>query len=80
MLGHLSFGVAYLGRAIAFYETALRLGGRDAGPPGPRAHYGPKYYAAFVFDLDGYKLEPVYQLRRSLCECIASRVSAIDTA
>jgi len=25
--------------------------------PGPRANYGPNYYAAFVIDPDGYRLE-----------------------
>jgi catechol 2,3-dioxygenase-like lactoylglutathione lyase family enzyme len=40
-----------------FHAAALRLGGTDAGAPGLRPHYGPDYYAAFVFDLDGYKLE-----------------------
>ena len=123
MLGHLSFGVADLERAIAFYDAvlaplgfvrvwtsetqagygppggddklalklqsgpvvppgpgfhlaliapsheavdrfhaqALRMGGRDEGAPGPRPHYGPTYYAAFVCDPDGHKLEAVFQ-------------------
>jgi catechol 2,3-dioxygenase-like lactoylglutathione lyase family enzyme len=123
MLGHLSFGVADLARAIAFYDAALaalgyvrvwrtesaagygtpggndRLalklqsnpavppgpgfhlafvaesrtavdrfhaaalacGGTDEGAPGPRPHYGPSYYAAFVRDPDGHKLEAVFQ-------------------
>jgi len=40
-----------------FFAAALRHGGRDAGPPGPRPHYGDSYYAAFVLDPDGHKLE-----------------------
>jgi hypothetical protein len=36
-------------------------GGRDLGAPGLRAHYGPTYYAAFVVDPDGYKIEAVHQ-------------------
>jgi catechol 2,3-dioxygenase-like lactoylglutathione lyase family enzyme len=44
-----------------FHEAALGAGARDAGPPGPRPRYGPTYYAAFVIDLDGYKLEAVHQ-------------------
>jgi catechol 2,3-dioxygenase-like lactoylglutathione lyase family enzyme len=28
-----------------------------AGMPGLRADYGPGYYAAFVFDPDGYRIE-----------------------
>ena len=34
-----------------------RDGGRDNGKPGVRKDYGPDYYAAFVFDPDGYRLE-----------------------
>ena len=37
------------------------MGGRDEGAPGPRPHYGPTYYAAFVRDPDGHKLEAVFQ-------------------
>ena len=40
-----------------FRRAALRLGGRDNGPPGLRADYGPNYYAAFVVDPDGYRIE-----------------------
>jgi catechol 2,3-dioxygenase-like lactoylglutathione lyase family enzyme len=40
-----------------FHAAALRQGGRDNGAPGPRADYGPDYYAAFVVDPDGYRLE-----------------------
>jgi catechol 2,3-dioxygenase-like lactoylglutathione lyase family enzyme len=123
MLGHLSFGVADLPRAMAFYDAALaplgyvrvwasqtqagyglpgggdrlalklqsgpvvapgpgfhlalvapsrdavnrfhaeamRTGGRDEGAPGERPHYGANYYAAFVRDPDGHKLEAVFQ-------------------
>ena len=123
MLGHLSFGVADLARAVAFYDAALAplgyvrvwenergagygvpggndklalklqtdpvvppgpgfhlalvaesrtavdgfhaaalaSGGTDEGAPGLRPHYGPSYYAAFVRDPDGHKLEAVFQ-------------------
>lgn len=42
-----------------FHEAALAYGGRDAGAPGPRPAYGPHYYAAFVLDPDGHRLEAV---------------------
>jgi catechol 2,3-dioxygenase-like lactoylglutathione lyase family enzyme len=45
----------------AFHAAALGAGGRDAGAPGPRFHYGASYYAAFVFDPDGHKIEAVHQ-------------------
>ena len=41
----------------AFHAAALGAGGRDNGKPGPRPDYGAKYYAAFVVDPDGYRLE-----------------------
>jgi catechol 2,3-dioxygenase-like lactoylglutathione lyase family enzyme len=41
----------------AFHAAALKAGGRDNGKPGLRTDYSPKYYAAFVVDPDGYRLE-----------------------
>jgi len=41
----------------AFHAAALRTGGRDNGKPGLRADYSPTYYAAFVVDPDGYRIE-----------------------
>lgn len=41
----------------AFHAAALAAGGRDNGAPGLRSDYGPNYYAAFVVDPDGYRLE-----------------------
>ncbi len=40
-----------------FHAAALAAGGKDNGAPGLRADYGPDYYAAFVIDQDGYRLE-----------------------
>lgn len=41
----------------AFHAAALAAGGRDNGKPGLRPDYGDNYYAAFVIDPDGYRLE-----------------------
>lgn len=41
----------------AFHAAALRAGGRDNGAPGLRTAYAPDYYAAFVIDPDGYRIE-----------------------
>jgi catechol 2,3-dioxygenase-like lactoylglutathione lyase family enzyme len=41
----------------AFHAAALKAGGKDNGKPGVRADYGPKYYAAFAIDPDGYRVE-----------------------
>ena len=40
-----------------FHAAALAAGGKDNGPPGLRDDYGSDYYAAFVVDPDGYRLE-----------------------
>jgi len=42
-----------------FHAAALKCGGSDNGAPGLRPHYGPNYYAAFVIDPDGYRIEAV---------------------
>jgi catechol 2,3-dioxygenase-like lactoylglutathione lyase family enzyme len=44
----------------AFHSAALRAGGRDNGAPGLRPEYGPDYYAAFIIDPDGYRIEAYY--------------------
>ena len=41
----------------AFHAAALKAGGKDNGKPGVRADYSPSYYAAFVIDPDGYRVE-----------------------
>jgi catechol 2,3-dioxygenase-like lactoylglutathione lyase family enzyme len=43
----------------AFYAAALAAGGRNEGAPGLRPHYHADYYAAFVFDPDGHRIEAV---------------------
>ena len=58
---HLAFEAPSRAAVEAFHAAALRLGGHDEGAPGERPHYSPSYYAAFVTDPDGYKLEAVHQ-------------------
>jgi catechol 2,3-dioxygenase-like lactoylglutathione lyase family enzyme len=41
----------------AFHAAALKNGGKDNGKPGVRPDYSPTYYAAFVIDPDGYRIE-----------------------
>ena len=43
----------------AFHAAALKAGGRSDGAPGPRPEYTPGYYAAFVRDPDGNRIEAV---------------------
>lgn len=56
---HIAFVAATKAAVHSFHETALRLGGACAGKPGPRLHYGENYYAAYVRDPDGNKLQAV---------------------
>jgi catechol 2,3-dioxygenase-like lactoylglutathione lyase family enzyme len=58
---HLAFQAPSRVAVDAFHAAAMRLGGRDEGAPGARPHYSPTYYAAFVVDPDGHKLEAVHQ-------------------
>jgi catechol 2,3-dioxygenase-like lactoylglutathione lyase family enzyme len=43
----------------AFHAAALAHGGSDEGAPGLRPHYGAGFYAAYVRDPDGNKLNAV---------------------
>lgn len=56
---HLAFTAPSREAVNAFHEAALRHGGKDDGQPGLRPDYGPDYYAAFVIDPDGYRIEAV---------------------
>jgi len=56
---HIAFRAQTRDQVDAFHTAAVAAGGRDHGAPGPRAHYGPHYYAAFVFDPDGFNVEAV---------------------
>jgi catechol 2,3-dioxygenase-like lactoylglutathione lyase family enzyme len=58
---HLAFNASTRAAVDAFHAEAVRAGGTDNGLPGLRLHYGPTYYAAFVIDPDGYRLEAVCQ-------------------
>jgi catechol 2,3-dioxygenase-like lactoylglutathione lyase family enzyme len=44
----------------AFYEAALEMGGSDEGGPGLRPHYHAQYYAAYIRDPLGNKLQAVH--------------------
>jgi catechol 2,3-dioxygenase-like lactoylglutathione lyase family enzyme len=54
---HLCFAAPSRGSVDAFHAAALAAGGRDNGAPGLRPDYGDNYYAAFVVDPDGYRIE-----------------------
>jgi len=54
---HFCFTAPTRSSVNAFYNAALGAGGSDNGKPGVRAEYDPDYYAAFVVDPDGYRIE-----------------------
>jgi catechol 2,3-dioxygenase-like lactoylglutathione lyase family enzyme len=56
---HVAFAADKRAKVDEFYKAAMAAGGRDNGPPGPRPHYHPNYYGAFVLDPDGHNIEAV---------------------
>ena len=60
---HISFLANSIEEVKAFHATALKLGGKDDGAPGYRKEYSDDYYAAFVRDLDGNKLEAMLMVK-----------------
>ena len=57
---HVAFAATSRAAVDAWHAAALECGAQDNGAPGLRPHYGPAYYAAFVQDPDGYRLEAVF--------------------
>jgi catechol 2,3-dioxygenase-like lactoylglutathione lyase family enzyme len=54
---HLCFRAPTRQSVDAFHAAALASGGRDNGKPGLRTSYDANYYAAFIVDPDGYRIE-----------------------
>ena len=60
---HVAFQAREDATVQAFHAAALAPGYPDNGGPGERVVYHPGYYAAFLFDLDGNKIEAVCFVR-----------------
>lgn len=58
---HVGFVANSESEVNAFYKAAMAAGAIDNGKLGTRLYYDPWYYAATVFDPDGYSLEAVYK-------------------
>lgn len=56
---HVAFAASRPDDVDAFFVAALTAGGKANGEPGLRPEYSDTYYAAFVRDLDGHKIEAV---------------------
>jgi catechol 2,3-dioxygenase-like lactoylglutathione lyase family enzyme len=54
---HICFTAPTRKSVDAFHKAALAADGGDNGRPGLRSDYGANYYAAFVLDPDGYRIE-----------------------
>lgn len=57
---HFCFSAPNRKSVDAFHAAGLASGGRDNGPPGPRPDYGAGYYAAYLIDPDGYRIEAYF--------------------
>ncbi len=57
--GHIALTAAGKAAVDAAYEAGIAAGGTDDGPPGPRPQYGASYYAAYMRDPDGLRVEVV---------------------
>lgn len=53
---HIAFQASDKAAVDAFYQAALKAGGKDNGKPGPREGAG-DYYGAFALDPDGNNIE-----------------------
>ncbi|MDQ1702671.1 MAG: hypothetical protein QOF57_1923 [Frankiaceae bacterium] len=57
--GHVAFAARGKAAVEAAHEAALAAGGADAGAPGPRPEHGRMYYAGYLRDPDGFRVELV---------------------
>jgi catechol 2,3-dioxygenase-like lactoylglutathione lyase family enzyme len=62
---HLAFKAPSKEAVDAWYAKAIELGAKDNGKPGYRTHYHPGYYAAFVIDQNGWRIEAVYHEKKT---------------
>jgi catechol 2,3-dioxygenase-like lactoylglutathione lyase family enzyme len=58
---HICFAAPNATAVDAFHTAALHSGGQDNGAPGLRPVYAADYYAAFITDPDGYRIEAYYR-------------------
>lgn len=67
---HIAFAADSRDAVRAFHTASIASGALDDGAPGIHSEYGTDYFAAFVIDPDGYRIEAVYHepVRTSLIE------------
>lgn len=57
--GHVAITAAGRPAVDAAFAAGIAAGGRSDGDPGPRPQYGKRYYAAYLLDPDGLRVEVV---------------------
>jgi catechol 2,3-dioxygenase-like lactoylglutathione lyase family enzyme len=57
--GHVALRASGRAAVDGAYEAGIASGGTGDGAPGDRPEYGPTYYAAYLRDPDGLKVEVV---------------------
>jgi catechol 2,3-dioxygenase-like lactoylglutathione lyase family enzyme len=57
--GHVALHASGKAAVDAAHRSGLANGGADDGPPGPRPQYGKRYYACYLKDPDGLRVEVV---------------------
>lgn len=60
---HVCFDAKSSAAVDKFHAAGLKSGGKDNGAPGVRQDYSPSYYAAFLIDPDGYRIEAYCEKR-----------------
>jgi len=57
---HVGFVALSRAQVDEFWRAGISSGFRDGGAPGPRIHYKPDYYGAYLLDPDGNSIEAVH--------------------
>jgi catechol 2,3-dioxygenase-like lactoylglutathione lyase family enzyme len=57
--GHIALSATGKAAVDGAYRSGLANGGTDDGAPGPRPQYGRRYYACYMRDPDGLRVEVV---------------------
>jgi len=57
--GHVALRASGKAAVDAAYAAGIAAGGEGDGPPGQRPQYGRRYYAAYLRDPDGLRVEVV---------------------
>jgi catechol 2,3-dioxygenase-like lactoylglutathione lyase family enzyme len=58
---HFAFNASSRACVDEFFKAGICYGGTSNGEAGIRKNYGENYYAAFLADPDGFRLEAVFQ-------------------